>query len=137
MSGEGESILELNKRLLCRFFDEAWNKGRREAITEAFTKTSILHSRNRECHGPADFLHFYDIMRAQFSQISIKPVVSLAEADLACVYWRLDGVHNTSRTPVCITGISICRIKDGRFVEAWQSWDAAGLASQIPGLVVP
>src|SRR5580692_6243741 len=75
MSGEDESVLEQNKRLVCRFFDEAWNQGRREAITEVFTKTAVLHSRNRDCHGPAEFLHFYDIMHAQFSQISIKPIV--------------------------------------------------------------
>ncbi len=137
MSAEVEFLLEQNKRLIFRFFDEAWNQGRRAAITEIFTKTAVLYSRNRECHGPTDFLHFYDIMRSLFSQISIKPIVSLAEADLACVHWRLDCVHKPTRTPVCITGISICRVKDGHFIEAWQSWDAAGLASQIPGLVIP
>ena len=137
MSGEDESVLEQNKHLILRFFDEAWNQGRREVITEVFTKTAVLHSRNRDCHGPAEFLHFYDIMSAQFSQISIKPIVSLAEADLACVHWRLDCIHNSTRMPVCITGISICRIKDAHFVEAWQSWDAAGLVSQVPGFAIP
>ena len=32
---------------------------------------------------------------------------------------------------VSAAGISIVRVKDGRFIEAWQNWDAAGLAAQL------
>jgi predicted SnoaL-like aldol condensation-catalyzing enzyme len=134
---ESESILELNKRLLCRFFDEAWNKGRREVIKELFAKTGILHDGGRQFHGPAGFTHFYDIMRGHFSQISIRPIVALAEGDLVCVRWSADCVHTPTRTTVNLTGISIVRIKDGQFIEAWQNWDAAGLLAQIPGLSLP
>jgi len=61
----------------------------------------------------------------------------LAEADLVCAHWRIDCLYRATHTPVAITGISICRVKDGHFVEAWQSWDAAGLAAQLPGFVLP
>lgn len=137
MCASPESALEQNKELVLRFFDKAWNQGCREAITETFAKTCVLRSGDRQAEGPPAFLHFYDIMRGAFSQISMKPIVCLAQDDLVCVHWSLDCVYTATRTPVRFSGISICRIRDGRFIEAWQSWDAAGLVRQVPGFVVP
>jgi predicted SnoaL-like aldol condensation-catalyzing enzyme len=76
-------------------------------------------------------------MYAQFSEFSFKPIVSLGEGDLVCVHWSCSCVHVSTRTPVHITGTSIARIKDGQIIEGWQNWDAASLASQIPGFVAP
>jgi predicted SnoaL-like aldol condensation-catalyzing enzyme len=132
-----ESALEQNKRLALRWLDEVWNQGRRETIRELFAKTGVYHRGASEYRGPAGFMHFYDIISAQFSQLSIKPIVSVAEADLVCIHWSTAALFTTTRTPVHFTGTSIWRIKDGQFVEAWQNWDAAGLASQIPGFVAP
>lgn len=67
----------------------------------------------------------------------IKPVVCLAEGDLVCVYWSVDCLHTASRTPVPATGISIVRLKDDQFIEGWQNRDVAGVAQQVPGLVLP
>lgn len=132
-----ESALEENKRLALRWLDEVWNHGRRETIRELFAKTGVYHRGAGEYRGPAGLMHFYDIISAQFSELSIKPIVSLAEADLVCIHWSTDALFTATRTPVHFTGISIWRIKDGQFVEAWQNWDAATLASQIPGFVAP
>lgn len=131
------SSLEQNKRLLLRWLDEAWNHGRREVFHELFAKTGVYHRGSMEYLGPANFLHFYDIMRGQFSEFSIKPALTLAESDLVCVHWSLDCVHTRTRVPVHVTGTTICRIKDGQFTEAWQNWDAAGLTAQVPGLFIP
>jgi predicted SnoaL-like aldol condensation-catalyzing enzyme len=132
-----DDILDQNRRLLLRFFDEAWNQCRRETVKKFFAKRAIFRSGNREAHGPDEFLHFYDILSAEFSNFSIKPIVSLAEGDLVCVHWSLDCLYTATRTPVHVTGMSIVRIKDGQFIEAWQNWDAAGVTQQIPGIVLP
>ncbi|MGA2095680.1 MAG: nuclear transport factor 2 family protein [Candidatus Acidiferrum sp.] len=137
MPASPEPTPEQNKRLLHRWLDELWNQGRRQTITELFSKTGILHSGNRHSRGPAEFLHYYDIMHSVFSQFSIKPVVTLAEGDLVCVHWAVDCVHTVSRTPVHTTGITVARVKDGQFIEGWQNWDAIGITQQIPGLVLP
>jgi hypothetical protein len=81
---------------------------------------------------PEEFTRFYDKLRAEFSKFSIRPIVSLAEGDLACVHWTVECVHTASGTPVRLTGTSVVRISNGQFVEAWQNWDAAGLAAQLP-----
>jgi len=132
-----DPALEQNKRLLLRYLDDAWNKSRRQALTESFARNCILHAGSREAHGPADFFHIYDLFQAQFARISFQPIVVLAEADLVCAHWRIEAVYRATHTSVQITGTSIVRVHDGRFIEAWQNWDAASLAAQLPGFVLP
>jgi len=55
----------------------------------------------------------------------------LGRGDLACVHWFAEVKHSTLASSAHITGTSIVRIKNGRFVEAWQNWDAAGLTAQL------
>ena len=133
MSSAGpQSTLEQNKRLIIRWFDEVWNQDRRATIAELYTSECVLHDGPNTYRGPEEFTRFHDKLREQFSQFSIKPIVALAENDLACVHWSVDCVHTATATPVHLTGISIARIRDGKFIEAWQNWDTAGLAAQLP-----
>jgi predicted SnoaL-like aldol condensation-catalyzing enzyme len=125
------STLEENKRLIVRWFDEVWNQGRREAINEMFAETCVLHDSAKDFRGPAEFTQFYDALRAEFSEFSIKPVATLAEADLAAIHWSVDCLHTSTGKRIHLTGTSIVRCRDGQFVEAWQNWDQAGLAAQL------
>ncbi|HKN76399.1 MAG TPA: nuclear transport factor 2 family protein [Candidatus Acidoferrum sp.] len=136
-AGPPSSTPEQNRAVLLRFFDEVWTQGRRDSIKELFAKTGVLHEGGRDLRGPAEFTHVYDIMYAQFSGFSFKPIVSLGEGDLVCIHWSCSFVHISTRTPAHVTGTSIARIKDGQIIEGWQNWDAAALASQIPGFVAP
>lgn len=132
-SASPQFVLEQNKRLLMRWFDEVWNQGRRETIEELYASECVLHDGANAYRGPAEFTRFYDALRAQFSQVSVKPLVTLAENDLVCLHWSVDCLHTATSETVHLTGITIGRIRDGKFVEAWQNWDAAGLATQIAG----
>ena len=125
------STLEQNKHLVVRWFHEVWNQGRRDTIAELFAPDGVIYDGATAIHGPAEFEAFYDRLRAQFSDFHISPVLILAEGDLACMHWNSSLKHTATSTPAHITGTSIVRIKDGRFVEAWQNWDAAGLAAQL------
>jgi predicted SnoaL-like aldol condensation-catalyzing enzyme len=124
-------ILEENKRLTIRWFEEVWNKARREAIKEMFAETCVLHDTDRDYRGPEEFAQFYDALRARFSQFSVKPILTLAEGDLAAILWSADFVETSTGKRIHLTGTSTVRCKDGQFVEAWQNWDQAGLAAQL------
>jgi predicted SnoaL-like aldol condensation-catalyzing enzyme len=132
MSGaSAQTTLEHNKDLVVRWFDEVWNQGRRATIHELYGTECVLRDGDNTYTGPDEFMRFYDALREQFSKFSVKPIVSLAENDLACLHWSVDCVHTATGQPVHVTGMSIVRVKDGRFVEAWQNWDAAGVAAQV------
>lgn len=130
-SGQPLSILERNKRLIVRWFEEVWNEGRRETIFELFRDDCILHDGEGVLRGPAEFSGFYDKLRAQFTDFRIRPVVVLAEDDLVCMHWSADFRHKTSGKPIHITGTSVVRVDAGSFAEAWQNWDAAALQAQL------
>ena len=126
-----QSVLEHNKALLVRWFDEVWNQGRAATIHELFGRECVLHDGDRQYRGPEEFIEFHDGLRAQFSQFFVKPIESLAEGDLASIHWRADCVHTETGKKIRLTGTSIVRIKDGQFVEAWQNWDKAAVDAQL------
>ena len=130
-TSQQQTISEQNKALLHRWFEELWNQGRLETIKELFAKDGVLHDGADTYRGPEEFMRFYNALRLEFSNVRILPIVSLSENDLACVHWSADGKHTATGKPVHITGMSIVRIKNGQFVEAWQNWDAAGAAKQV------
>jgi len=133
MSASPQSIttLEQNKQLTVRWFEEVWNQGNRDAIAKLFAADGVLYDGSAVIRGPAEFEAFYDRLRAQFCDFRIEPVILLAEGDLACIHWNATFKHIPTDKPAHVTGTSIVRIKDGRFVEAWQNWDAASLAAQL------
>jgi predicted SnoaL-like aldol condensation-catalyzing enzyme len=108
-----------------------WNQGRTETIKELFADECVMHDGMNTIHGPAGFMEFHDRLRGEFSRFVIKPIQALAEGDLACLHWSAEFRHTGRGKAVSITGTSIVRIKDGKFVEAWQNWDAEGLARQL------
>jgi len=131
MSAEAITTLEHNKALTRRWFDEVWNQSRRDTIFDLFAPECILHEGHTPIRGPQEFAEFHDRIRAQFDDIHIEPGVVLAENDLVSLRWTVSGVHKATGKPAKVTGISMVRIKAGRFVEAWQNWDAAGMAAQL------
>jgi predicted SnoaL-like aldol condensation-catalyzing enzyme len=126
-----QTISEQNKQVLLRWFEEVWNDGRRETIHELFAPEAILHDGQASYRGPDEFCRFYDSLRSQFSDFRIQPIASLAEGDLVCLHWSAAFRHTPSGKQIQITGTSVVRVQDGRFIEAWQNWDQADLAAQL------
>ena len=131
MSTSAISTLEHNKQLTYRWFDEVWNQSRRGVIFDLFASDCVLYDGHTPIRGPGEFADFHDRVRAQFDDLHIEPGVALAENDLVSLRWTVSGVHKSTGKKTRVTGISIVRVKDGRFVEAWQNWDAAGMAAQL------
>jgi predicted SnoaL-like aldol condensation-catalyzing enzyme len=127
------STLDQNKQLTIRWFEEIWNQGNRDIIPQLFAQDGVIYDGSTIIRGPAEFERFYDRLRAQFSHVKISPVLVLAEGDLVCIHWFCEVKHAATGKSAHITGTSIVRVKDGRFVEAWQNWDESGLAAQLSG----
>jgi predicted SnoaL-like aldol condensation-catalyzing enzyme len=125
------SASEQNKHLVHRWFEEVWNQGNTGVIAELFAPDCVLHEGGLQIRGPQEFERFHDSLREQFSDIRVTSGVSLSEGDLVSLRWTVDCRDKTLGKNLTATGISIVRIKDGRFVEAWQNWDQAGVAAQL------
>lgn len=126
---------EAQKKMVSRWFEEVWNKGRRDAIDEMFPSDCVLYDGRAKFHGPDEFKHFYDGMRAQLSDIRVTPLEMISEGDMVSVRWSATAKQTSSGKPLAVTGMSFLRFKDGRFFEAWQNWDMQGLVEQLEGKV--
>ena len=117
------SAFEQNKHLVIRWFEEVWNQGRREVIHELLAPEGVIHDGGAVIKGPAEFDRFFDALHSEFSDFRISPDLVLAEDDLVSLRWTCTSKHKTSGRSATVTGISIVRVKDGQFIEAWQNWD--------------
>jgi steroid delta-isomerase-like uncharacterized protein len=123
-----------------RWFEEVWNRGRREAIPEMLAPGGVLHERGLDSVGPDGFYPFFDRMHTSMEEIQTTVHDTIAEGDCLCIRWSFTAKHSgsglgipaTGRT-VHVTGISIIRVVDGKVVEGWQNWDMLGMMEQIRG----
>jgi steroid delta-isomerase-like uncharacterized protein len=122
------------------WFEEVWNKGRREAIAEMLSPGAVIHDGGVDTVGAEGFYPFFERIRATFSDFRIDVEDTIAASDKVCVRWSCTGKHTggglgippTGKT-LHITGISILRVADGKLVEGWQNWDMLGMMEQIKG----
>jgi predicted SnoaL-like aldol condensation-catalyzing enzyme len=122
---------EAQKQFAARWFEEVWNKSRREAIDEMFPEDCVVHDGSAEYRGPAEFKRFYDALRAQLSDVRVTPLETISEGDMVCMRWSSTARESTSAKHIEVTGISIFRFENGRLVEAWQNWDQHGMLQQL------
>lgn len=133
-------MTEQDRDLGRRWFEEVWNKGRREAIEEMLLPESVVHEGGIDTTGADGFYPFYDRFKAAFSEIHVSIDDSLADGDMVCVRWTFTGKHTGPGLGVDptgavfrVTGISILRVAGGKLIEGWQNWDMLGLMEQLRG----
>jgi predicted ester cyclase len=126
------------REAVIRWFEEVWNKGRREAIEEILPPHFVLHEGDVAAKGPEGFKPFFDRMQASFSGIHVTPHEAISDGDYVCLRWSATMRHTgdglgmkATGKQVHTTGMSMVRFADGRFAEAWQNWDMVGILEQI------
>ena len=69
-----------NERTLGRrWFEEVWNKGRREAIAELLAMDAVVHDGGIDTSGAEGFYPFYDRLRATLSDLHVEVEDTFAE----------------------------------------------------------
>jgi steroid delta-isomerase-like uncharacterized protein len=137
---ERRGMLEANKELAQLWFEEVWNKGRREAIRELLAPDGVVYEAGQAIRGAEGFYHFFDRMRSAFSDIHFSVEDAIAEADKVCLRWSCTMRHTgdalgprATNKDLQTTGITIVQIANGKFIAGWQNWDMLGLLQQING----
>jgi predicted ester cyclase len=126
---------EANKQLAKRWFEEVWNKGRREAIPEILSPDAEIRESGELVKGPEGFYPFFDRMQAAFSDIHVTFQDAIAEGDMVCLRWSCAmkhtgsglGIPPTQKT-LATTGMTMVRVANGRFVAGHARSHAADQA---------
>lgn len=139
-----QNNLEANKALMRRWFEEVWNQGRPEAISEMMAEDCVNHGLSEDgqpMRGPADFLPFHTKFREAFPNVEVVVEDALAEGDKVAVRCSVRGKHEgnslgfeATGTTAEFDGIAIGRVKDGMFVETWNNFDFMKMYKQLGAL---
>jgi steroid delta-isomerase-like uncharacterized protein len=131
--------VEENKRLICRYFEEAFNTGDDSKFEQFFSPDFIDHnSFPGQAPGPEGVLDSYRMWCGAFpnSRGTINDMV--AENDRVVVRTTLDATHlgpfsgiQPTHKRIQLGAISIFRVVDGRIVERWGFTEAAGLREKL------
>lgn len=126
-------MTEAEKQLGTLWFEEVWNKGRREAAAELLAPDAVLHEAGKDSVGPEGFYEFFDRMQNAFSNVRITVEDAIFDDDKICVRWVCSLVHTggalgipPTHRQLHTTGITIMRVANGKMVEGWQNWDMLG-----------
>jgi len=76
-----------------RWFEEVWNRKRREAIPEMMAPECVVHDGEIDSTGPDEFYAFFERIHGSFSEIHVAVEHTIAEGDAACIRWSFTGQH--------------------------------------------
>jgi steroid delta-isomerase-like uncharacterized protein len=129
-----------NVELSRRWFEEVWNKQRVEVVDELLTPDVIIHGLGEEGDlvGAHHFKTFHQKFTSAFPDLKITVHDVLFEGDQTVVRLTFCGTHRgdglgippTGRA-VSVTALIWARWRDGRMIEGWNEFDAAGMMKQL------
>lgn len=131
--------IEENKALIRRFSDEVWNQGNLSVVDELFARNWIGHDLPPGlAPGREGLNQLIAAFRTAFTEFRTTVDDLVAERDKVAWRWTFQAQHTgefmgigATGKQVTLTGISIDRIADGKFVERWDSYDMLGLLQRL------
>lgn len=135
-------MVEENRRLARRWFEEVWNARRAESIAELVRHDAVGHVEGGpDMHGIAPWQDWQRTMLAAFPDLHVTIEQLVAEGDYVVVRWRFDATHagralglEPTNQRVTVRGTTWLRFADRRIAEGWDTWNRDGLFAQL-GLV--
>ncbi len=139
---------EEHKAIARRFRENLWNTGDLDLVGRLFDRDCVVHARvpltTDFTRGPDAVGQLVLFYRIAFSDLRMTIEEIVAEGDLVVTRWNGRGRHTgdllglppTGRETFT-TGMDMLRIRDGKIVEGWVSWDVLGLIEQLAAPVLP
>jgi steroid delta-isomerase-like uncharacterized protein len=131
--------LDDNKALARRFFDEVWNQGNLAVIDELTASNFIDHDpMPGQASGIEGVRQFVQKYRSAFPDLHITVEDVIAEGEQVVLRWTAKGTHKgpffdmpVTGKSATVRGITINRIRNGKFVEGWTSFDQLNMLAQL------
>ncbi len=131
-------MLELNKAIVRKGFEEGLNKRNDAVFDELLAPTYVNHNLPAPVPGPEGFKQVLGMFTSAFPDIHITLEDVIAEGDRVVTRGYFTGTHRgafmnvpASGRSVKVSYIDIWRIADGLAVENWVQMDLLGLMQQI------
>lgn len=128
-----------SKHLSRRVFEEIWNDKNLNAVDELMTSSYVHHDpQSPDARGIESYKKFVQQYHAAFPDLHFEIEDELGDEQAAVSRWTATGTHQgnlpgiapTGRK-ISVSGMTIARVKDGKFIESWSNWDTLGLMQQL------
>ena len=123
-----------------RFLEEAFNSGNLAVVDELVAPEFVNHDAAlpEPTTGIEATKASIGAYREAFPDLRLTIEQQVAEGEYVTTRWSARGTHQgdlmgmaATGKQATVTGITIDRIVDGRFVESWTNWDTLGLMQQL------
>ena len=138
-------MLESNKTILRRFFEELFNTGDLSVADEIVAVNYVNHNpAPGETPGREGLKAFVTHLRTAFPDIHFTVEDQIAEGDKVVTRFSVAGTQQgefagipATGKSVSVTAINIHRVTGGQIHEAWFNWDALGMMQQLGVVPTP
>lgn len=137
-------MIEENKKLVQRYYDELWNHWEYSLLDEIISEAFVFRgSIGMATRGRADFKEYMNIIRAAFPDFLNTIEDLTAEANKVVAVLTYTGTHQGKVFGIAPTGrrihyagTAIFHIEAGQMISGWVLGDRLGLLQQL-GVPVP
>lgn len=127
------------------WFDSVWNKLDESAIDRLMHPQAVAHGLGPQpIRGPEQFKPFFHVFRKAFPGIRVFVERTVVQGDSVAVLCHVTGKHlgDTLGGPatgrnVDFWGSTMIRVKDGKIVEGWNTFDFLTMYQQIGWVANP
>jgi len=128
------------KALTRRWFEEVWNQRRTDTIADLLSPNVISHGlgEGKRTMGTVEFRKFHEQFSGAFPDIRVIIDEVIGEGNVTAVRFRCEATHRgdhlgmkATGRPVQFSGMCMIHWNDGKIVEAWNEYDAAGMMQQL------
>jgi predicted ester cyclase len=130
-------VIEQQKELVRRVFEQALNQGQLAVIDELFSPAFIDHSTPEQTPGPSGVRAYFTEVRTGFPDLHVSIDLLLTEGELVALRTTWRGTHLGMYEGIAPTGrttarnmLQIFRLQDGKIVEEWN--EGRGLLESNP-----
>ena len=139
---------ETNKMMARRFFEEVFNGGKLDAVSDIFAPNHVIEGPGALPglpRGPEGMHKFVSFYRHAFPDTHFTIDEQVAEGDTVVTRWTAQGTQTGEMSgmgipvtgrPVTVTGMTVDRIKNGKIVETWAVFDQFSMLQQL-GVIPP
>ncbi len=141
-----ENILDQNKDIARRFYEECWNQGKVERLDQYVSKDCRYHDPVFPALAPGveSLKQHITMCRNAFPDLRFTLDDMIAERDEVVVHWTARGTQQgqflgiaPTRKTASVTGTSIYRIKNQRMIEQFADWNLLTLLEQLGAATAP
>ena len=139
-------MLEENKAIAQRLFEECWNQGKLDVLTQIVANDCRFHDAAFPSleSGLQNYKQHIQMSRTAFPDLRFTINDVIAERDEVVVHWTSQGTHRgqflgvqPTERRASVSGTSIARLKNGRIIEQWSDWNLLTLLEQLGAAAVP